>query len=301
MSYYTTSIYCQVIAMKDQIADRLADALRLAATTLPGDVVEALQRARTEEWSETARCQLDAILENVKLAMKKRVPICQDTGMQTFFVSAGIDSPHLRSVLRAIPKAVERSTMDVPLRPNTVSPFTGENPGNNLGPHMPITKIDLVEGDGTTIALLPKGGGSENLSHLWMLTPSEGLKGARRRILEHVRAAGGKPCPPIVLGIGIGGGADYAMHLAKKALLRSLGERHPEPSVAELESEILKDINALGIGPMGMGGKTTALEVHIEYTYRHPATFPVALVVQCWADRRARVIVSANGGIEVRQ
>ncbi|MEW5937847.1 MAG: fumarate hydratase [Candidatus Thermoplasmatota archaeon] len=284
-----------------QIADRLVDALRSAATVLPGDVVEALERARSEEESGTARSQLDAILENVRLAREKNVPICQDTGMQTFFVTAGINSQHLRAVLSAIPKAVERSTKEIPLRPNTVSPFTGQNPGNNLGPHMPITKVEIVEGDEIRIDILPKGGGSENISQLWMLTPSEGLKGARRRMLEHVRAAGGKPCPPVVLGIGIGGGADYAMHLGKKALLRPLGQRHPEPSVAALELEILRDINALGIGPMGLGGRTTALDLHIEYTYRHPATFPVGLVVQCWADRRASVIVSGKGEIEVLQ
>jgi fumarate hydratase subunit alpha len=178
-----------------------------------------------------------------------------------------------------------------------VDPFTGANPKNNLGHNMPQITVELVEGDGATLYAFPKGGGSENMSALWMLTPAAGFKAMKKRILEQVQFAGGKPCPPIVIGVGIGGGADISMKLAKKAILRPLDQPNPDPKLAELEDELLTDINSLGIGAAGTGGMSTALAVHIEYTMRHPATFPVAMVVQCLADRRAIIKVPKDGEV----
>jgi len=271
--------------------------LRDGVIELPPDVTERIRTAYENETSETGRMQLKAILDNIELAHDEGLPLCQDTGVQIFFVKAGYHFPYLSDVMKAIRGAIERATAEVPLRPNTVDPFTGVNPKNNLGHNMPAVNVELVEGDGATVTVFPKGGGSENMSALWMLTPAEGFDGMRKKILEHVQWAAGKPCTPIVLGIGIGGGADIALKLGKKALLRPLGSENPIPEVAAMEREILEDVNALGVGPMGLGGSTTALAVHIEHTVRHPATFPVGLVVQCWCDRRAIVHLDVNGEV----
>lgn len=279
------------------LIERLARAMRDAVIELPRDVTDSIRSARERETGEVARGQLDAILRNIELASGKKVPLCQDTGVQTFFIRAGYDFPHLSLLHRILPEAIRQATATVPLRPNTVDPFTGKNPGNNLGHNMPAVTIDLVEGEDAEVYIFPKGGGSENMSALWMLTPAEGIKGMKRRVLTHIREAGGKPCPPVVLGIGIGGGADMALKLGKKALLRPVGSANPDPFLDEMERELLADINRLGVGPMGLGGDTTALAVHIGHTARHPATFPVGLVVQCWCDRRASIRITKNGEV----
>ncbi len=285
--------------MLDQeiLINSLVKGMRDGVIELPADVTKKLEEAYANECSETGKMQLRAILDNIELAHEKGTPMCQDTGIQIFFVKAGHDFPYLAQVLKAIPEAIEQATREVPLRPNTVDPFSGRNPKNNLGHNMPAVTVEMVDGDSSVITIFPKGGGSENMSALWMLTPAQGFKAMKRNILEHIQWAGGKPCPPIILGIGIGGGADIAMKLAKKALLRPLNRPNPDPKLAELEREILDDVNALGVGPMGLGGNTTALSVQIEYTNRHPATFPVGLVVQCWCARRQIIHISKVGVI----
>jgi fumarate hydratase subunit alpha len=284
---------------KPAIRRALVEALRRAATQLPTDVIIALEAAKKRETSPLAAAQLDAILENAKIASKGRIPICQDTGIQTFFVEAGVDSPHLRHLRGWIETAVAEATDVIPLRPNTVDPLTGENPGNNLGRYMPVVHWDLVEGDDVRITLLPKGGGSENMSALRMLPPGVGLKGIKNAIVDHVVACGGKPCPPTILGIGIGGGADIALKLGKKAVLREIGRPHSELAVAALEAELLDLVNDIGVGAMGVGGATTCLAVHVEVAHRHPASLPLGILVQCWADRRAKLLVRADGSVEV--
>jgi fumarate hydratase subunit alpha len=281
----------------EELISILVEGFKKGATDLPADVTEKLRQGLESEESDTARMQLSAVLENIELAKKETLPLCQDTGIQVVFIKAGYEFPYLNELVKSVPKALVKATDDIPLRPNTVNPFTGENPKNNLGHNMPAVTVELVAGDSAIIHILPKGGGSENMSALWMLMPTEGLAVMKRRILERVQFAAGKPCPPIVLGIGIGGGADIAMKLAKKALLRPLNQSNADETVAALEKEILDDVNSLGIGSQGLGGKTTALAVNIEYTYRHPATFPVALVVQCWCDRRAVIRIDKEGVI----
>ena len=284
--------------MREKLIERLAEALAQAATVLPEDVVRVLEAARDRE-EGPARVQLEAILHNVRIAREGQVPICQDTGTPTFFVRFGTGFPHLAELAAAIPEAVRLATREVPLRPNTVHPFTGENPGDNTGRGIPHVTWLPVEGDGAEIFLLPKGGGSENCCALKMLPPGVGLKGVKEAVVEHVVACGGKPCPPTIVGVGIGGGADLSLKLGKLALLRPVGERHPEPEVAALEEELEELINTSGVGPMGLGGKTTVLAVHVEYAHRHPASLPVGIAVQCWADRRARVVISPSGEITV--
>jgi len=284
---------------ESKLKETLVVALTKAVTSLPADVVDALKRAEASEDSELARAQLGAILRNIEIAREESIPMCQDTGIQTFYIEAGVASPYLEQLRSVITEVVSQATEAIPLRPNTVHPFTGKNPGNNLGKGMPLIHWEFVEGDEIAIMLLPKGGGSENMSALWMLSPSEGMQGIKRAVADHVIACGGKPCPPTIVGVGIGGGADVAMSLAKRALLREIGSHHSEAEVAELEKELLELINQSGVGPMGLGGRTTSLAVHVEYAFRHPGSLPVGIQVQCWADRRAKIHLSANGSIEV--
>ncbi|NJE85269.1 fumarate hydratase [Thermococcus sp. CX2] len=281
--------------------DAIVEAIRLAVTRIPEDTVLAIRRAYELEENPVARFNLENILRAIEIGREEGIPVCQDTGTLTFFIEAGVRSPFLGEVEAWIIEATRRATKDIPLRPNAVDLLTNQNSGDNTGRFVPVIHWELVEGDSLRIAVLPKGGGSENCSALAMLTPSRGLEDLKEFLLRHVSSCGGKPCPPVVLGIGIGGSAETALTLAKKALLRPVGERHPDGRIAKLEEELLEDINALGIGPMGMGGKTTALDVKIEYAHRHPASFPAGIVVQCWANRRAFLEVSADGNVRVWQ
>ncbi|MDD1743766.1 MAG: fumarate hydratase, partial [Methanomassiliicoccales archaeon] len=257
--------------------------LRVAVTTLPDDVLGALRDAERDETDEVARIQLHTILENVAAADRLSFPMCQDTGMPIFFVS-GKCLPNLAEGIR---RGVSRATAEVPLRPSAVHPITRHNPGDNVGKHVPIIHYDYSEEDFTQLTVMPKGAGSENMSVLAMLVPSQGLNGIKNVVLDAVVAAGGRPCPPPIVGIGIGGSADQAMLLAKKALLRPLHISNRDGQLAALEDELKQALNLTGIGPMGLGGKTTVLGVRVEEAYTHTASLPVAVCLQCWAARRA--------------
>lgn len=282
----------------DEIRLALVEAIRKAETILPCDVVVALEQAK-ESKQGLARVQLETILKNAEIAGAGSIPMCQDTGIRTFIIRVGVSYPGLSSLCALIVDAVRQATREIPLRPNAVHPLTGENTGNNVGDHVPHITWDLIDGDRCTIHVLPKGGGSENCSALKMLPPGDGITGAKRFIVNHVVACAGRPCPPGIIGVGIGGEADLSLKLAKLSLLRPVGARHPEASIASLEEELRDLINESGIGPMGLGGKTTCLDLHIEYAHRHPASLPVGIIYQCWADRRARVEIDADGRVEV--
>jgi len=272
--------------------------IRKAETEIPADVIAALKHAYLAE-TGAAKIQLEAMLANVEMAKKKRCPMCQDTGILTFFVTIGTDF-HAPGLLKfVIENAVARATLEIPLRPNTVDPMTSTNYGDNLGSYLPHILWDFEPGDAVHIMTLPKGSGSENMSALAMLSPSVGLEGVKQFVVNVVKKAGGKPCPPIVVGVGIGGSADLVMNLGKRALLRPIGTRHVERITATLEEDLLEMINKTGIGPMGLGGKTTALDVHVEVAARHPASLPVGVVIQCWADRRASMIIHQDGSWEM--
>lgn len=288
----------RIIVSQKDIENQLIEAIRRAETELPKDVILALEKAYKIE-EGLAKVQLEAILENIKVARETSTPMCQDTGIQTFYIEAGTDFIYLGELKDIITNAVMKATKEVPLRPNTVNPFTGENPGNNVGNYVPYITWDIVNGEECTIHLMPKGGGSENMCALHMMAPGKGIKGLKRFVVDHVVSCEGKPCPPTVIGIGVGGGADLALKLGKRSLLRDVGVRHTESSIAELEEELLLLINESGVGPMGVGGKTTALDVHIEYAHRHPASFPIGIAVQCWADRRSTVKIKKDGRVEV--
>ncbi len=286
---------------QDELEDKLVEAIRLAVTRTTPETEKALRDALKEEEESGPKVQLEAILENIDVGKEESRPICQDTGTPTFFVEVGDEFGEIGKLEDIITKAVRRATEEVPLRPNAIDPLEDKNSGDNTGRSIPAVHWEIVEGSGVKITAMPKGGGSENMSKLVMMTPGRGLKGVKEIVLEHVAAMAGKPCPPTTLAVGIGGGADLALELAKKALLRPVGEHHPEEKVAQLERELKDKINQLGVGPMGIGGKTTVLDVKIEYAHRHPASFPVAIVPQCWANRQATVIVDAHGNVEVEQ
>jgi fumarate hydratase subunit alpha len=279
------------------LEDTIVTLLRLAVTDLPSDVSEGLEHVLAKETNSTAKSQLTAILENVSLARKNTIPMCQDTGIQIFYLTVGSKFPLLHQLPLIIYQAVKRATQEIPLRPNTVDPISHNNPGDNTGFYIPWINWKVVEGTDLEVTALPKGGGSENVCKLGMLTPGQGLKGMKKFIIDSIIEAGAKPCPPTILGIGIGGGADICMKIAKEQLLRPVGQRHPNEKIAKLEEDLLSAINETGIGPMGLGGDTTALDVHIDVAMRHPASFPVGLAVQCWAARRASAIISKEGKV----
>lgn len=280
------------------VEDVAVKLLQLAVTELPQDVKDALSRAYRKEDNPVGKAQLKAILDNVELAEKTCAPMCQDTGVIIFYVKAGSRVQGLDKVEEALRKATARATKEIPLRPNAVNPFTQKNTGNNTGRFIPYIHWQIMPGNTLEITVMPKGGGSENVSALAMLSPSQGINGLKKFVVDSVIKAGAKPCPPTVLGVAVGGGAEIAMELAKQALLRPLNQPNADPELAKLEKELCEAVNLTGIGPMGLGGKTTVLDVKVDYAYRHPASYPVAVVVQCWAARRASARISSDGKVE---
>jgi fumarate hydratase subunit alpha len=281
---------------KDLVKSTVKELLRLASVELPSDVKGALRDAYEREVEDVPKMQLKAILDNIELAEKMGTPMCQDTGVHIVYVKLG--NVEVEGLEDAIKEGVAEATATVPLRPNAVHPLTRKNPGTNVGLNMPYVHIEKIKDNFLEITVMPKGAGSENMSALAMLTPAAGLKGVKDFILQTVVKAGGQPCPPGILGVGIGGTADVAMKLAKEALLRPLGSRNPDPEIAKLEEELLEALNGLGIGPMGLGGKTTLLGVNIEVAYTHTASLPVAVNYQCWAARRATARIYPDGRVE---
>ncbi len=258
------------------------EAFRRAEITLPSDVIEALRNARESETSEIARGELANILANLEMAERLSVPICQDTGVPVVYLTIPPHVPLTTEIYGAIAEGVRMATEEVPLRPNVVDPLTRENSGDNTGTGMPA--IHVRPGDSLTITVLPKGAGAENMSRISMMLPSE-REQIPKFLAETMLIAGGKPCPPVILGVGIGGTFDAAASLAKEALL------DPIDTMTPYEQELLDAVNMLGIGPMGLGGSTTALAVKVKTAGCHTASLPVAVNVQCWACRRATVEV----------
>lgn len=262
-----------------------------ANCALPDDVQNALETAYKSEESPLGREALGDILKNAELARVSGAPICQDTGLAVFFVELG-QEVHITGggLYDAIDEGVRRGYANGYLRMSTVDdPFlTRKNRGDNTPA---IVHVKLVPGDRIKLVFAPKGGGSENMSALGMLTPSAGVEGVKRFVADVVRKADSNPCPPVIVGVGVGGTVEKAALIAKEALLRTVGESHPNSEIARVESELLAEINALGIGPQGFGGSVTALAVHIETFPAHIASLPVAVNLQCHAARHAEVIL----------
>ncbi len=268
-----------------------------AAIFLPDDVKLQLRLAHERESNRTAKAQLKTILDNIELAENEQAPLCQDTGSIAFYAKIGPTVSNIAGIETALVAATRKATLEVPLRPNAVDSFSDLNSGDNTGRFVPRVHWEASKVDGLELTVTLKGGGSENVTALGMLNPNEGIKGLKKFVIDSVITAGAQPCPPTILGIATGGGADVALELAKKALLRPLGTSASEPRIAKLERELLTAINMTGIGPMGLGGDTTILGVHIDHAHRHPASFPVAVVFSCWANRKSSAQISSNGKV----
>lgn len=273
--------------MKKISADKISEAVRetcMKATVVAGDDVrEALARAKKEEESELGRATLDQLLVNLQIAQKENLPICQDTGLAVFFVERGEEVMIEGATLtEAITEGMRRGYADGYLRKSTCHPFTRKNVGDNSPA---VIHYDLVPGDGLKITFMAKGGGAENMSAVGLLKPAQGWPAVRDLVVATVEKAGSNPCPPILVGVGIGGTMEKAAINSKKALLRHLGDINPDPELAALEMELLSAVNRLGIGPEGFGGRVTALAVHIIMQPCHIASLPVAVNLQCHAVR----------------
>lgn len=270
-----------------QIEDTICKLYEKAAIVLCDDVKSALENALENEEDDLAKLNISNILKNIELAEEKSIPMCQDTGLPIVFVKLG--NVDVENLYKGIAKGVEKATANVPLRPNVVDPITRQNSGINVGNKVPIIDIELIDEPYIEFTIMPKGFGSENNNKMAMLLPADGVEGIKDYVVDAVLSAGGKPCPPMVVGVGIGGTSDMALKLGKKALLGTVGERNSDETLASMEEEILERINKNGKGPMGLGGKTTALDVKILKMDTHTAGLPVGVVIQCWADRHATI------------
>lgn len=258
-----------------------------ATTILGADVIAALEKSLAAEESTTGKEILSRILENARIAAKERIPLCQDTGMAVVFVEIGQEVVlNGGSLDEAIHEGVRQGYRDGYLRKSVLHPITRINTGDNTPA---VIHYEIVPGDTLKITLAPKGFGSENMSRVMMFPPSAGIEGVKSFIIQRVEESGGNPCPPIVVGVGLGGTFEKAALLAKKALLRPLGSVNPDPILSELEAELLGKINDLGIGPMGLGGRTTALAVHVDSYPTHIASIPCAVNIQCHSCRHQEI------------
>lgn len=282
------------------VEDTAIELLRKAATSFPEGYLEAFKGELTKIEGSMGKAQLGNIIQNVELAKKDLKPICQDTGIIAFIAEIGDGFPIRSKIKEILTKATERATKEIPLRPNAVDVFKG-NTGNNVGlmGYVPVLYIDLIEGDHLRLTAFPKGGGSSNVANFQMLKPGLGINGVKEFLLKAVAEAGSLGCPPYFIGVGIGGGEDLCMSLAKKALLKPLRKRSENPRIAEIEEELLEKINRLGIGVMGLGEGVTAMDIHIEMAARHPASLPVGIVFSCWAIRHASAMINENGYVEM--
>jgi len=271
------------------ITEQVRDLCIQANIDLGEDVLQAFDRAIEKEESPVAVDILKELKENARIAKEEKVPICQDTGFAVVFIELGQDV-HLvgGSLSEAIHEGVRRGYREGYLRKSICHPFTRTNTGDNTPA---VIHVDVVPGDRIKITLAPKGAGSENMSRVVMLTPSEGIEGIKRFVIQRVKESGSNPCPPTIVGVGIGGTMEQAALLAKKSLLRPLGSRNPSPELDQLESEMLAGINQLGIGPQGLGGCTTSLAVHILMMPCHIASLPLAVNIQCHVQRHKETVI----------
>ncbi len=274
----------------DEITKRVEQMCIKANCCLNNDIMDALKKAEDEEASEVGKEIIKKLEENALIAAKKEMPICQDTGMAVFFVKIGKDV-HVEgdSITDAINKGVALGYTKGYLRKSVVAdPLKRVNTNDNTPA---VIYYDFRDGDRIEITFAPKGFGSENKSGIKMLNPSDGINGVINFVVETVEKACGNPCPPMIVGVGIGGTMDKAAYLSKRALTRSIDERNPDPLYAELENKLLEQINLTGIGPQGMGGTTTALAVNVEVYPTHIAGLPVAVNINCHATRHATEII----------
>jgi tartrate/fumarate subfamily iron-sulfur-dependent hydro-lyase alpha chain len=271
-----------------------------ALKILPPDVKTALQRAHQAESHPGARQILSTMLQNIEVAESRDLMVCQDTGIPIYKVKIGsklqVNGVQLEQAIR---EGCRRATLDHPFRSSICHPLTRKPTSDSTGERIPLVDFSfLPDADYLEIQMMPKGSGSENMTWMKMLLPSDGVKGIKKFVLECILEAGGQGCPPTVVGVGIGGTAETCVKLAKEAIFRPIGCPNPKPEIAALESELLQAINKSGIGPMGLGGDTTALAVHIELAHTHITMNPVAVNSQCWRGERSSAKIYGDGTLE---
>ena len=272
-----------------QVTQAVKEAAIIANYEAGEDLLRALARGAEEEESAAGREIFRQLLENARIARDQRIPICQDCGLAVVFVELG-QEVHLvgGSFEEAIHTGVRQGYGEGYLRKSLCHPLTRANTGDNTPA---VIHTEIVPGDRLKLIVVPKGGGSENMSRVHMLKPAEGWAGIKEKVVATVREAGPNPCPPIIVGVGIGGTFEWAALLSKKALVRELGRPHADPELARLERELLLAVNDLGIGPQGLGGRLTALAVHLLMQPCHIASLPVAVNIQCHASRHQEVVL----------
>jgi fumarate hydratase subunit alpha len=273
----------------EKIVDTVARLCVDANYFLGNDMIQAFKNYIEKEESETGRDILNQLLRNAEIAEKEQVPLCQDCGFAVVFIEMGTEVCFEGSIVEAINDGVRKGYTEGYLRKSILSdPVKGKNTGDNTPA---IIHTTFVPGDKIKITVAPKGGGSENMSEVKMMKPADGIEGVKDFVVDRVLRSSSNPCPPTVVGVGIGGTFEYVAFLAKKALLRNIGERNNDPFYADVERELLQRINNLGIGPMGLGGRTTSLDVFIETHPRHIASFPVAVNINCHVARHKTAVI----------
>ncbi len=272
-----------------QVTQAVKEAVIAANYDLGEDLLAALKRGEREEESPSGRDTFRQLVDNARIASQERIPLCQDCGLAVVFVELG-QEVHLvgGDFEAAVQEGVRQGYKEGYLRKSLCHPLTRANTGDNTPA---VIHTEIVGGDRLKLTVVPKGGGSENMSRLYMLKPAEGWAGIKEKVVATVREAGANPCPPIIVGVGIGGTFERAALLAKKSLLREVGRPNPDPELADLERQLLKAVNDLGIGPQGLGGRITALAVHILMQPSHIASLPVAVNIQCHASRHKEVVL----------
>ncbi|BEQ15138.1 fumarate hydratase [Desulfoferula mesophila] len=271
-----------------------------ALTNLPPDVRQALKRAYERETQPTAKEVFKAMFKAIDIADQKNTLVCQDTGLPIYIVKVGSDFAwNGAKIKKCLSEGAAAATLDFPFRGSSTHILTRLNPQNSVGRGLPVVYWDFVEGSDTLdILMIPKGSGSENMSTMKMFIPADGKNALKKFVLDTYIASGSNPCPPGIIGVGIGGTADLVMRLAKEAIARPVGQRSEDPEIAKMEEELEEAINATGIGPMGLGGDISTLAVHIEWAYTHITQNPVAVNTQCWPARRARATIHPDGKVE---
>jgi fumarate hydratase subunit alpha/L(+)-tartrate dehydratase alpha subunit len=271
-----------------------------ALKILPPDVRVALKKAYEKETNPTAKEMFNIIQANVEVADRDNMLICQDTGLPIYLVKVGSKFPvDGARVAAALKEGAKRATLEHPFRGSSTHPVTRVNPQTSVGEGLPIIYWDFVsESDCLDLLMIPKGSGSENMSAMKMFIPADGVAVIKKFVVDTVLQSGSNPCPPGVIGVGIGGTADLVSKLAKEAIARPVGSHNHDPYFAKMEDELYEAINSLGVGPMGLGGDVTTLAVHIEWAHTHITQNPVAVNTQCWPARRARAKMYADGRVE---
>jgi L(+)-tartrate dehydratase alpha subunit len=267
---------------------------------LPDDIMEKLGQLRAAEDTPLAKVVYDSMFENLAKADALNRPCCQDTGVIQFFIKAGADFPLLSEVRTILDEAVRRATREAPLRHNAVEIFEEKNTGNNTGERIPWIDWEIIPNDsGILLDVYMAGGGCSLPGQGKTLMPAAGYEGVVKFVFDVMTSYGINACPPLLVGIGIGGAIEVAANLSKKALMRPIGSRHPDPRGAEMEVMIEEGLNEIGIGPQGLSGKNSVMGVHIEKAARHPSTISVAVSVGCWAHRRGRIRIDAEMNYEI--